>query len=92
MTAGFAADTAESFRGLSVTFVLCLSLLCAPAYLAMFRWCKIGKVAIWCITALSFSALLVSGLLLKYGGLAVLLLVESLIFSAIASGSIDRAA
>jgi hypothetical protein len=86
MTAGFGADPAHDFRSAALTCILIAALFNAPSYLAMFWWCGIGEVAIWIVTFFCFASMVVGGLL-NYVGLLLLLILESLMFSGIASAS-----
>jgi hypothetical protein len=57
----------------------------------MFRWSRIGSLAMWCV-AISCSLIsLVGGVILHFLGLVILLMVEALICEAINSGSKTRA-
>jgi hypothetical protein len=85
MTAGFGADPAHDFKSYMVVGLLFVSLASVPSYLLMFRWCGIGEAAMWVITAIAFFLMLLGGM--NFFGLVLSLIIESLIFSGIASGS-----
>jgi hypothetical protein len=86
MTAGFGADPAHDFRSFAFTAYLLLSLLLAPIYLMMFRWCSVGAIAMWWLFGVCLITLL-AGLFFQQLGFMVPLLIEAIIFDAINSRS-----
>ena len=87
MTAGFGADPVHDFRSFAIVSLLCVGLLCVPAYLITLRWPKAGAVAMWIVASCCALIATVGGVIFHFLGLTVLLLVEALICSAINSGS-----
>src|SRR5271154_5126444 len=77
MTAGFGADAVHDFRSFAVACLLCVGLLSGPAYLLMFRWSGFGSIVMWCVALCCSLVALVSGILLHFLGLVILLLIEA---------------
>ena len=90
MTAGFGADPVHDFRSGAIVCVIFAALLATPFYLAMFRWCRIGCVGVWCMAALSLLLALVTGMAGPTMAFAILLGLQGLICSGIVSISENR--
>jgi hypothetical protein len=87
MTAGFGADPVHDYRSFAIVSLLCVGLLCAPAYLLTLRWPKIGSLTMWGVALSCLLIAMAGGIIFHFLGLSVLLLVEALICSAVNSES-----
>ena len=85
MTFGFAIDQPHGFRNWSGTLALLTSLLTVPAFLIGLRWSGIAHRVMWGITILCCVFLLASWHVARYSGLLVLLTIQSLIWTTLAS-------
>jgi hypothetical protein len=90
MTAGFGADPAHDFVSTCIVVLLVVSLLSVPAYLAMFRWCLVASISMWCITGLCLLLALLSGLAGPSLALFFLMALDASLFQAIVSNSHRR--
>jgi hypothetical protein len=87
MTAGFGADPVHDFRSGAILCDLLAALLSVPAFLAMFRWCGVGSIGVYCIAAFSTLIFLVTGMAGPTGLFTILLFLQSLICWGITSTS-----
>lgn len=90
MTAGFGADPVRDFKSAAITCDILLAILSASFYLAMFKWCGVGSVAMWSTALLSLVCCLASGLAGPTMLFTILLALQALICTGINSASTDR--
>jgi DMSO/TMAO reductase YedYZ heme-binding membrane subunit len=86
MTGGFGADPVNDFSSLAFATYLFLSLLLVPIYLLMFRWCRVGAVAMWCLFS-GCAIILFAGFFFERIAFLIPLFIEALIFEGINSRS-----
>src|SRR5580698_10284852 len=77
MTAGFAVDPVHDVKSLATVGLLYMAILVMPIYLVTLRWCSIGSTAMWIVVCGCAVAALLGAVLLRLGGLIILLLVEA---------------
>ena len=92
LTAGFSTDPAHDLSSIAQICFLYTALSAVPSFLTMFRWSRIGFRAMWCITIVCSTMLIVAGRFLRFGGDVLLLFVAALICTGIYTGSKQSAA